>query len=50
MGWLKINRIVSIGSESIIPTFDGETVGENANNLLFPILVSYQNLIQLKNR
>ena len=38
----------SITIESIISTSSGENIGNNANSLIFPMLVSCKNLIQLK--
>ena len=42
MEWLKMKRIVSTCPESILSTFVGETAGDNADNILFPILNSCQ--------
>ena len=44
MEWMKVKRIISISSESRLSTFSGETSGNNANNLWFPILKSCQEL------
>ena len=38
MGWLKMKIIVSIAPKTMLSTFSGETAGENANNLWFPML------------
>ena len=37
--------IVSVSPESRLSTFSGKKSGNNSDNLLFPILVSYRNLI-----
>ena len=43
-----MTRITDIRTESIISTFNGETAGDNADNLLFPIMMSFRNLIRLE--
>ena len=44
MRWLKAKRIVSFNPESRLSTSSWEKSGKNANNLLSPILNSYQEL------
>ena len=46
IGWLKMNRIVSIIPESSLSNFSGKTAGDNANNIWFLILNSCQEINQ----